>query len=79
MSRGRKQVNIAEAKAHFSELVQRASMGEEVVIAKDNRPLAKLVPLRPGTGKRRPGWASFAIARRARAVRRGIPCSRSTV
>lgn len=55
MRRARKQVNIAEAKAHFSELVQRASMGEEVIIAKDNRPLAKLVPIRPAKGKRRPG------------------------
>jgi len=55
MSRARRPVNIAEAKAHFSELVQRASMGEEVVIAKDNRPLAKLVPIRPAKGKRRPG------------------------
>ena len=55
MGRAKKQVNIAEAKAHFSELVQRASMGEEVVIARDNRPLAKLVPIRPGKGKRRPG------------------------
>lgn len=55
MGRAKKQVNIAEAKAHFSELVQRASMGEEVVIAKDNRPLVKLVPIRPAKGKRQPG------------------------
>ena len=52
------QFNIAEAKAHFSELVTKAMLGEEVVIAKDNKPLLKLIPLQspnktrvPGTGK----------------------------
>ncbi|MBI5898159.1 MAG: type II toxin-antitoxin system Phd/YefM family antitoxin [Rhodocyclales bacterium] len=46
------QFNIAEAKAHLSELVQKAMMGEEIVIARDNKPLAMLVPIRR-TGKRR--------------------------
>ena len=40
------QFNIAEAKARFSELVQKALLGEEVIIAKDHKPLLKLVPLR---------------------------------
>lgn len=50
--------NIAEAKAHFSELVQKAMLGEEVIIARDNKPVVKLVPLveagqprKPGSGK----------------------------
>lgn len=53
-----KQYNIAEAKAHFSELVKLALQGEEVLIARDNKPLLKLTPLNgpmkkrvPGTGK----------------------------
>lgn len=37
--------NIAEAKAHFSELVTRAAAGEEIVIARSGKPLARLVPL----------------------------------
>jgi len=54
------QFNIAEAKARFSELVQKAMLGEDVVIAKDNKPVLKLVPLgkpsltqprKPGSGK----------------------------
>ena len=49
--------NIAEAKARFSELVSRAMLGEEVVIARDNRPLLRLVPLQPAGGERRPGSA----------------------
>jgi prevent-host-death family protein len=38
-------VNIHEAKTHFSKLVDRAAAGEEIVIAKAGRPVAKLVPL----------------------------------
>jgi prevent-host-death family protein len=50
------QVNIAEAKARFSELIEKAVLGEEVIVARDNKPVARIVPLRPakpepGTGK----------------------------
>jgi prevent-host-death family protein len=38
-------VNIAAAKARLPELVRRASAGEEIVIARDNRPVARLAPL----------------------------------
>lgn len=36
--------NIHEAKTHFSRLVERAMRGEEVVIGKAGRPVARLVP-----------------------------------
>ena len=49
------QFNIAEAKARLSELVQKAMMGEEVVIARDHKPLAKLVPIERARQKRAPG------------------------
>jgi prevent-host-death family protein len=39
------QVNIYEAKTRLSELVEQASQGETIVIAKAGTPLAKLVPL----------------------------------
>jgi prevent-host-death family protein len=42
------QVNIHAAKTHFSRLVERAEAGEEIVIARDGRPVARLVPLRAG-------------------------------
>jgi prevent-host-death family protein len=52
------QFNIAEAKSHFSELIKMAMRGEDIVIAKDNKPLLRLVPVadtkkerKPGTGK----------------------------
>jgi len=53
--------NIAEAKAHFSELVQRALLGEEVVIAKDSKPILKLVPLEKPVQPRKPGSAKGRI------------------
>lgn len=52
--------NIAEAKARFSELVQRAMLGEEVIIAKGHKPLLKLVPLEESK-RRRPGSAKGRI------------------
>jgi prevent-host-death family protein len=55
------QFNIAQAKAHFSELVQKALRGEEVVIAKDNKPLLKLVPLQSPAAKRVPGSAKGQV------------------
>lgn len=40
-----KPVDLAEAKEHLDELVEQASRGEDVVIVKDDRPLARLVPI----------------------------------
>ena len=40
-----KPVNIYEAKAHFSALIDRAEGGEEIVIARAGKPVARLVPL----------------------------------
>jgi len=55
------QFNVAEAKARFSELVQKAVSGEDVVIARDNRPLLRLVPLGATSGPRKPGSARGRI------------------
>lgn len=42
---GTMEVNIHEAKTHLSKLLERVSMGEEVIIAKAGKPIAKLVPI----------------------------------
>jgi prevent-host-death family protein len=39
------EVNIHEAKTHLSKLLEKVALGEEVVIAKAGKPVAKLVPL----------------------------------
>jgi prevent-host-death family protein len=40
-------VTIHAAKTHLSALVARAEAGEEIIIARGNTPVAKLVPLHP--------------------------------
>jgi len=57
------QFNIAEAKSHLSELVRKAMLGEEVVIAKDNKPLIRLVPVAASGKARYPGSAKGLITR----------------
>jgi prevent-host-death family protein len=39
------QMNVYEAKTHLSSLVERAANGEEIVIAKAGKPMAKIVPI----------------------------------
>ena len=48
-------VNIHEAKTHFSRLIERVMGGEEVVIGKSGRPVARLVPYREEKARRVPG------------------------
>ena len=50
-------VNIAEAKARLSELVTKAASGEETVIARDHKPVARLVPVERARSPRKPGSA----------------------
>ncbi|MGH2734612.1 MAG: type II toxin-antitoxin system Phd/YefM family antitoxin [Actinomycetota bacterium] len=48
-------VNVHEAKTHLSRLLERVSRGEEIVIGKAGKPIAKLIPYRPAQGPRSPG------------------------
>ena len=45
-------VNIYEAKAKLSSLIERAQAGEEVVIARAGKPVARLAPIAPATETR---------------------------
>ncbi|MDD5242169.1 MAG: type II toxin-antitoxin system Phd/YefM family antitoxin [Sulfuricella sp.] len=50
------QINIHEAKTQLSKLVEIASQGEEIIIAKAGKPIARLVPLENRVDKeRKPG------------------------
>ncbi len=49
------QVNLYEAKAKLSSLVERAIAGEEIVIAKAGKPRVRLVPCVGDRPERRPG------------------------
>ena len=49
------QVNIYEAKTRLSQLVDQAAAGEDVIIARNGRPGARLVPIQRQPVKRVPG------------------------
>jgi prevent-host-death family protein len=48
-------VNIHAAKTHLSRLVDEVAAGEEIVIAKAGKPLARLVPFASTREPRQPG------------------------
>jgi prevent-host-death family protein len=48
-------VSIYEAKTQLSRLVARAEAGEEIIIARHGRPVARLSPLTPQRIARKPG------------------------
>lgn len=51
--------NINETKANLSQLINRALAGDEVIIARGNEPLVKLVPIAQDTSPRVGGfWAN---------------------
>ena len=56
-------VSIHAAKTHLSRLIARAEAGEEIIIARGRKPVAKLVPIAP-KGPRVPGSmrGQFSIA-----------------
>jgi prevent-host-death family protein len=50
------QYKLADAKSRFSEIVQKAMLGESIIVTKENRPVVKIVAIKPairipGTGK----------------------------
>src|SRR3954447_7137919 len=51
------QISLYEAKTNLSGLVDRAAAGEEFVIAKNGKPLAKLVPIPVSDAPRKPAGA----------------------
>jgi len=48
-------VNVHEAKTRLSRLLEQVEAGEEVVIARAGRPVARLVRFRPERRERTPG------------------------
>ncbi len=45
-------INVSEAKAKLSKLVDMAFQGEDIIIAKNNLPLVRLVPHKPKTKRK---------------------------
>ncbi len=42
------QVNIHEAKTHLSRLLQQVENGEEIILARGGRPIARIIPMKAG-------------------------------
>jgi prevent-host-death family protein len=53
-------MNVAQAKAHFSELIAAALAGEEVIVARAGTPLVRLVPLQ-APARRELGFLSLHV------------------
>ncbi|HXV61217.1 MAG TPA: type II toxin-antitoxin system Phd/YefM family antitoxin [Vicinamibacteria bacterium] len=49
------EVNVHEAKTHLSRLLARVAAGEEIIISKAGKPVARLVPFHGAGKKRVPG------------------------
>ena len=62
-------VNVGGAKARLSHLIARAEAGEDVIIARDGVPAARIVPLE------RPVGETIALMRQERAQRPRVPAA----
>lgn len=54
-------VNVHEAKTHLSKLLVRVGMGEEIIIARAGKPVARLVSISDRPDRRTPGTARGRI------------------
>jgi prevent-host-death family protein len=50
-------VTIHQAKTHFSQLIQRALAGEEIIVSRGKEPVVKIIPLPEARKERRLGGA----------------------
>jgi len=49
-------ITIHKAKTNLSRLIEDVAKGEEVVIARGKKPVARLVPVEAPPKERKPGW-----------------------
>ena len=54
-------VNVHEAKTHLSKLLERMQLGEEVIVARSGKPVARLVAVKESGRRREPGSARGQI------------------
>jgi prevent-host-death family protein len=55
-------VTVHQAKTNLSRLLKKASNGEEIIIARGSKPVARLVPVGEVKGKRQPGVLKGQLA-----------------
>jgi prevent-host-death family protein len=51
-----RQINVHEAKTHFSKLLEQVEQGEEIIVARAGKPVVRMIRYQPDkTLKRKPG------------------------
>jgi prevent-host-death family protein len=55
------EIGAFEAKTHFSKLLERVQRGEEITVTLRGKPVAKLVPVRPGFDREKARKAAEAL------------------
>ena len=55
------QVNIHEAKTHLSKLLVQVGEGEEIIIVKSGKPIARLIAIKERVSRRQPGSAKGQV------------------
>jgi prevent-host-death family protein len=63
-------ISVYDAKAHFSELIEKAESGRSTVITKRGRVVARIVPARE------PDWDRSAVLDEVEALRKGLRIKR---
>lgn len=48
-------VNVYDAKTHLSQLLDQVAHGEDIIIGKSGKPVARLIPFKGPTEPRKPG------------------------
>lgn len=79
---GASTIGLFEAKTHLSELVARAEAGEEVIITRHNKPVAKIVPVetvRPVDVQRRKKAVARLQALGRKIAERGGPVTQAEI
>lgn len=56
-----KTVNIHEAKTHLSRLLNELGPGDQIIVAKMGKPIAKIIPLHPAPKDRPLGFVSGRV------------------
>ena len=64
-------VTALEAKTRFGQLLERVAQGEEVIITRHEKPVARLVPNRAGSDRSKAEAAAERIGARARSLKAG--------
>ncbi len=54
-------INVHEAKTRFSQLLEQAHAGQEIILAKAGKPYARMVPLAVESPRRKPGRLKIVV------------------